>query len=108
MVEGGSGRARSLLTVMSFEWIDEIITAWAKDFRLTVYREYKDIEVRSTDVVTSSGAKCQIWIDPPDADDKVGVHVWNYGEKRADSYVPVSQLRDALKSAYATALAWVS
>ena len=108
MVEGGSGRARSLLTVMSFEWIDEIITAWATDFRLTVYREYKDIEVRSTDVVTSSGAKCQIWIDPPDADDKVGVHVWNYGEKRADSYVPVSQLRDALKSACAAALAWVS
>jgi hypothetical protein len=93
---------------MSYEWIDEIISAWAADFRLTVYREYKDVEVRSTDVVSSSGAKCQIWIDPPDADDKVGVHVWNYGEKRADSSVSVLQLRDALKSAYATALAWVS
>jgi len=93
---------------MSYEWIDEIISAWATDFRLTVYREYKDVEVRSADVVSSSGAKCQIWIDPPDADDKVGVHVWNYKEKRADSYVPISQLRDALKRAYATALAWVS
>jgi len=93
---------------MSYERIDEIISAWATDFRLTVYREYKDVEVRSTDVVSSSGAKCQIWIDPPDADDKVGVHVWNYKEKPADSYLPISQLRDALKSAYATALAWVS
>jgi hypothetical protein len=93
---------------MSYDWIDQIISAWATDFSLTVYREYKDVEVRSADVVSSSGAKCQIWIDPPDADDKVGVHVWNYMEKRADSYVPVSQLRDALKSAYATARAWVS
>jgi hypothetical protein len=93
---------------MSYEWIDEIISGWATDLRLTVYGEYKDVEVRSTDVVSSSGAKCQIWIDPPDADDRVGVHVWNYKEKRADSYVPISQLRDALKSAYGTALAWVS
>jgi len=48
---------------MSYEWIDQIISAWATDFRLTVYREYKDVEVRSVDVVSSSGAKCQIWID---------------------------------------------
>jgi len=29
----------SLLTAMSYEWIDEIISAWATDFRPTVYRE---------------------------------------------------------------------
>ena len=98
----------SRITVMSYESIDKIISAWATDFALTVYHEYKDVEVRSTDVVGSSGAKCQIWIDPPDAHNRVGVHVWNYRDKRAHSLVPASQLRESLKSAYATALGWVS
>ena len=93
---------------MSYQQIDEVINAWATDLRLSVRKEFKDAEVRSTDVVSSSGAKCQIWIDPPNTEGLVGVHVWNYKDKRADSSVSLSQLRDSLNNAYATAQSWLS
>lgn len=76
--------------------------------RVTVYKEFKDVEVRAIDVVSPSGAKCQIWIDPPDVEGLVGVHVWNYRDKRADIYVPAAQLRASLNKAYATAHSWLS
>jgi len=93
---------------MSYQQIDEVINAWAKDLRLSIFTEFKDAEVRSSDVVSSSGAKCQIWIDPPNTEGRLGVHVWNYKDKRADTSVSVSQLRDSLNNAYATARSWLS
>ena len=93
---------------MSYHLIDEVINGWATDLRLSIYKEFKDAEVRSTDVVSSSGAKCQIWIDPPNTEGRVGVHVWNYKDKRADTSVSCSQLRDSLNKAYATARGWLS
>jgi len=93
---------------MSYQQIDEVINAWATDLRLSVRKEFKDAEVRSTDVVSSSGAKCQIWIDPPNTESLVGVHVWNYKDKRADCSVSLSQLRDSLNDAYGTARSWLS
>ncbi len=102
-----AGSVTVCLSGMSYQEIDEVINAWAADLRVTVHKEYNEVEVRSTDIVSFSGAKCQIWIDPPN-DGLVGVHVWNYKDKRTDTFVPVSQLRDTLKNAYATAHSWLS
>ncbi len=85
---------------MNYDSIDSIIKKWVASHHLTLFTEYKESEVRSVDVVNQQGRRCQIWVDKPDDQGEVGVHVWDYKRKRNDYAVPISELALCLDEAY--------
>ena len=89
---------------MSYETIDPIITAWASKHTLQIYTTSRDVEVRSIDFLNPSGRKCQLWIDPPDPQGIVQVHVWDYNRWRQDSKATILDLSRCLEQAYETAM----
>ena len=89
------------------ELIDPVIRAWAGRHTLHVYTSYKDEEVRSVDVVSSKGLRCQIWIDRPDERGNVKVHVWDYKKRSEKCEATASDLARCLEQAYATAMKWL-
>jgi len=86
---------------MTYLSIDSIINEWVAAHRLTLFTVYKEIDVRSIDVVNQRGRRCQIWIDEPDNTGKVGVHAWDYKKQRKDYIIPISDLFACLDDAYA-------
>jgi len=92
---------------MSYDQIDPAIQAWASNHTLPVYTQYKDVEVRSVELVGVSGQKVQIWIDQP-LYGWVGVHVWNYKKLRQDWKVQTNKLEATLEQAYQKAMDWIA
>ena len=96
---------------MKYDLIDTGVYAWARQHSLHIYTEYKDDEVRTTNVMGSAGRKCQIWIDHPDEAGTYLVNVWNYKKKQASriKQLPASKtdIRDKLEEAYKTAQEWL-
>ncbi len=91
---------------MSYEKIDSYLMQWANRNRLYLYKEYKEIQVRSVEIADKGGRRSQIWIDPPDEDGLVGVHVWNFKKKRRDFLVSVIDLDEFLDNALKIARSW--
>ena len=92
---------------MGYESMDALIGEWTRENGLHLATSYKDEEVRSVEVVGESGRGCQIWIDAPDSRHLVGVHVWDYKQRRRDFEVDKSLLLDALNQALTIARNWV-
>lgn len=92
---------------MSYESIDQIITAWASKHDLHIYTTCRDDEVRSVDLIGSNSHKCQLWIDAPNENGKVEVHVWDYKNRTKNYIVTTDDLPRCLEQAYATATKWV-
>jgi hypothetical protein len=92
---------------MNYSKLDDVIDKWAKQNSLLIYKKYQDNEVRSTSVVSPSGEMFQIWIDPPDENDEVGVHVWDRKNRKRDWRVSAAQLSLALDEAAKTAKSWM-
>jgi len=85
---------------MSYASIDSIINEWVRARSLTLFKLYKESEVRAVDVVNQHGLRCQIWVDEPDSSGKVGVHAWDYKRKRNDYDVTIDRLSACLDQAY--------
>jgi hypothetical protein len=93
---------------MSYESIDPIINAWVTKHALHLYKSYRSAEVRSVELVSSSGRKCQLWIDAPDPSANVQVHVWDYKKRRVDYITTIADLPRFLEQAYMTAMNWLA
>ena len=93
---------------MDYEKIDPIIERWANDNRLCVFKEYKEIDVRSIELVDDKGTRFQIWIDPPDNAGLIGLHVWNFKKKRRDFLVSAIDLNEYLENALRIARSWMN
>ncbi|MFO8011462.1 MAG: hypothetical protein R6U89_11750 [Dehalococcoidia bacterium] len=93
---------------MSYANIDPLIQKWADKYHLRIAREYKEYEVRTTDVIDKGGKKYQIWIDTPDNKGNISVHAWDYKKRRVDFMTTTSDLHNALESAYGVVLSWIS
>jgi hypothetical protein len=92
---------------MNYESTDSAITAWAAKHKLHLYTTYRDEEVRSVDLVGSNGRKCQLWIDAPDQNKNIQVHLWDYKKRRENSKTTVTDLAQCLEKVYATAMKWL-
>jgi len=93
---------------MSYKSIDPIIYAWAKDRNLHVYTEHREEEVRSVDLVGTTGERrCQLWIDAPEATGRVHISIWDYQKRRQDVTATPENLLLCLEEAYAIALNWL-
>lgn len=91
---------------MSYREIDPVIERWAGEHSLTIFRRFKDSEVRSVELVGRAGGRVQIWLDPVKESGKVGVHLWDYGKRTLHFEGPTENLRALLDQAYAYATSW--
>ena len=86
-----------------FEQLDPAIEEWAKERQVPLYTSYKGDDVRSFQVVGSSGAACQIWIEVGNV---VSLIVWDYGARRRTFATEPGKLKAALDGALAVARGW--
>jgi len=86
--------------------IDPAIEAWRTRHSLPLSTSFKDTEVRTTELVSATGERFQIWIDPPNPQE-VGVHAWDYKKMRRDWNVPITQLGAALDESVRVVRGWM-
>ena len=91
---------------MSFEIVDPKLEKWASSRGLHIYSEYRDEEVRSIDVVSPTGKRFQIWLDPPASDGRTIVHVWDYRRRRKSIASDLRNLESQLERAYCLIQSW--
>jgi hypothetical protein len=93
---------------MTYQAIDEALAEWLARHPVHMLMKYKDDEVRTFDVVSSSGDQIQVWIDPPRPSGQVGVHVWDYHHRRSkDLNGDVAEVAKLVDEAYITAREWL-
>lgn len=95
---------------MGYEQIDSILNDWAASNGLHIYSEYKDDEVRSVEFRGGRRDGYQIWIDKPDVNGLIGIHVWDFKRhgRRRDFSVSYVDLREHLEVALQIANKWLS
>jgi hypothetical protein len=89
---------------MIHDKVDSILIKWADAKKLKLQTQYKDSEVRSFTVVGSTGKSSQIWLDTPDPNEGILVHVWNYSDQHTTFNTNVDALESTLDAAYSEAL----
>jgi hypothetical protein len=93
---------------MGYEKIDRILDAWATAHRLNLCKVYQESEVRSVEKRRGRRQGFQIWIDKPDIEGLIGVHLWDFKRRgrRRDFLVPMIDLREYLEMIYQIAQTW--
>lgn len=91
---------------MSYSIVDPILEDWAKIHELIIQKIFKEVEVRSIDMVSPEGKRFQIWIDEPDQAGNTGVHVWDMKKKKRDFTATKLSLKNMLEAAYQQAHSW--
>ena len=85
--------------IASYTLVDPAIRDWCRRHSLFLLTDYKDYDVRSVDVVSSRGRKCQVWIDPPEHG-AVTVHIWPYGPPHERLTTSIEDFAKTLEQAY--------
>jgi hypothetical protein len=95
---------------MNFASVDAVLDDWAQTHQLHVHKMDRNVEVRSVEQRFGTHDGFQIWIDPPNADDLMGIHVWDFrkGGRRQDFLVSMVQLREYLDITLHIARSWSS
>jgi hypothetical protein len=91
---------------MQYDLIDPELYAWAASHGLQVCNWYHDGEVRTVLVVSPSGKKCQIWVDPSSFSTFV-INVWDYKKRSIQLRATKFDLSKKLEEAYQTARSWL-
>ena len=91
---------------MTYNKIDPKINNWINKFDLKLLKEYKDYDVRTVEIVDKKGNKYQIWIDPPNKNEEVGIHAWDYKHKRIDRKTSIDTLEKSLDTIYGDVIKW--
>jgi hypothetical protein len=93
---------------MGYERINDVLEAWAGRHALHLFKRYKGSEVRSVEIVSIAGERYQIWIDKPDMNGLIGIHIWDFKRRgrRADFLVSIVDLNEYLENARDIAMAW--
>jgi hypothetical protein len=82
--------------------IDEMLGRWAASHRLSIQKKYKDAEVRSIAIQGGDSVFYQLWVDPPDENGVIGIHVWDYKKRKKDFVSATSELLEKLELAFRT------
>ena len=94
---------------MGYQEIDGTIEEWARLHRLPLYKEAKEAEARYFELADQNGRMYQIWIDEPDYNGLIGVHVWNLKRRgrRRDFLVSANDLSEYLENVLKIAQSWI-
>ena len=87
---------------VDYSAIDEMLNRWAANHRFTIQKKYKEIEVRSITFQGRDSVFYQLWIDPPDGNGFVGIHVWDYKRRRKDFVAESDEFPKKLELAFRT------
>ena len=87
---------------MNFALIDAPIRSWATRNRLPLSTKYQDEEVRSFELVGTSG-RAQIWIE---TNGDVTVHVWDYRKRKQSFQCDAASVEAALDQALQVVRGW--
>lgn len=85
---------------MDFRKIDESFLAWAKAKNLPVSTAYKDSEVRSVNIHSSSGKKWQLWLEPQSNSENCQIKYWDYESKAKTVASTNDELKEKLELVY--------
>lgn len=91
-----------------YEALDHLILSWARSHDLHVATEYKGAEVRSIEIVNSTGTRYQIWVDPPQDPGCTVVHARDFCERIKRFAVRDCDLVSAFEHAYSTVQDWMT
>lgn len=91
---------------MNYGDLDSVILPWAREHGLHIHTDYKGEEVRSIEVVSNNGTRCQIWVDPPTDPNAVVVHAWDFKRRHERFSASTSGIRESLDRAYAAVRSW--
>ena len=91
---------------MNYFMLDSILKPWADSHALYIHTTFKDLEVRSIDIVSQEGKRFQLWIDEPDQAGNTSVHIWDMKKKRKDFSATKLSLKDKLDMAYREVQNW--
>lgn len=91
---------------MSYFKIDPILNKWAQDNTLHIYTSHQSYEVRSIDIVSPSGKRFQLWIDEPDENENILIHIWDLKMKQKDYQCDLNNLFNKLNEAYKDLTNW--
>ena len=92
--------SEQLFTKVDYSEIDEILQRWSETHRIPMMKEYKEVEVRSFDFVGEDGIRYQLWVDPPNENGSIAIHVWDYKKRRKDLIAKRTELFENLEIAY--------
>lgn len=85
---------------MDYAEIDPIIDEWVRENSLYLDTVHKEVEVRSITIVDENGIRrFQIWIEPPEKDGSIGVHVWDLKNPQTDLVALKASHGETLKKA---------
>ncbi len=91
---------------MSYSILDSVLNAWAINHGLHIQTAFKDVEVRSIDILSPAGKRFQLWLDEPDLEGDTNIHVWDMRKKRRDFPASRASLQDQLEIAYQHVKNW--
>lgn len=86
--------------------MDSILESWADSHGFHIHKIFKDVEVRTIDIVSPKGKRFQLWIDEPDQSGKTTIHVWDMKKRKKDFVTAQSTLTENLELAYQEVQSW--
>jgi hypothetical protein len=93
---------------MSYERIDDKLSAWVATRSLLLNKSSKDEEVRSIEVTDHRGRRYQMWIDQPSDDGVVRVNAWDHRKRKVEFSCREDQIVGCLDAAYQKVREWTS
>ena len=89
---------------MRFGLIDKKLFTWVEERNLHIYTNCRDGEVRSIDVISRNGKKCQIWIEPANNIETFVITVWDYNKRKRIIKSNSDNFINQIEVAYETAV----
>jgi hypothetical protein len=91
-----------------FRSIDPVLNHWAAKNRIQVFTEYRESDVRTFDLLSSSGITFQVWLDVPATDGSVTIHAWDFSDRRWSRSGQTVNLPVLLDEALAVVNTWMA
>lgn len=93
---------------MKYKDIDPILNAWAKRHGLYMHTEYKDDEVRDTDIIDDAGNPYGLYVSEPDGNGDMQVSYAGNGHEAITIDATLDNLDTILEKAYSDILRWIT
>lgn len=92
---------------MNYQLIDHELEVWAKFHNLKIVKLYKDMDVRSVNILDESGDKYQIWIDQIKDKKNIKINYWDYKDQKGSINTDYSHFFESMEKSYEIVKDWM-
>lgn len=92
---------------MNYQIVDNELDVWAKSHNLKIVKLYKDMDVRSVNILDASGHKYQIWIDSVEEKQKIKINYWDYKDKKGSISTEYRHFFESMEKSYEIVKDWI-